>query len=236
MTDLALSLTTVAVIGGLVSLDRRAAFQFMLSQPLVAVSLVGLTLGHLNDGVMLGAILQLLWMSSVLFGANIPRNETLASVTIGGAVFLYSNYLSPATPTIWTLAILLGAPVCILGQWLDIKLDHLNLGIATKADEAASDGNTKAISFCVFLSLTRTFLANAAATSMTTATVFFVLVQSDTFVGSHLAESLAVIGLYVVPSLGIAVAVSMLRHRRGVALACVTFAVVMTVLIQGVQS
>ena len=208
----------------------------MLSQPLVAVSLVGLALGHLNDGVILGAILQLLWMSSVLFGANIPRNETLASITIGGSVFLYSNYLSPATPTIWTLAILLGAPVCILGQWLDIKLDHLNLGIASKADKAASAGNTKAISFCVFLSLTRTFVANAAATSMTTATVFFLLVKSDALIGGQLAESLAVIGLYIVPSLGIAVAVSMLRHRRGVALACVTFAIVMTVLIQGAQS
>ena len=40
--EIATDLNIVTAIGGLLSLDRRASFQLMLSQPMVAVSLLGL--------------------------------------------------------------------------------------------------------------------------------------------------------------------------------------------------
>ena len=96
MADLTWNLAMVAAVGGALSLDRRAALQLMVSQPLIAVSILGALMGDVQLGVLLGALLQLLWMSCVLFGANIPRNDTLAAVTIGGAVFIFANHVSPS--------------------------------------------------------------------------------------------------------------------------------------------
>ena len=118
--DLVIDFSLIAVVGGILSLDRRASFQLMVSQPMVAVSILGLIFGDVQTGVILGSMLQLLWMSCVLFGANIPRNDTLASVTIGGSVLLFAQYLSDASiaskPSIWALAIIVGAPTCVLGR------------------------------------------------------------------------------------------------------------------------
>ena len=233
MADFSLNLAIVAGVSGLLSLDRRAALQLMISQPLVAVSVIGWIFGEASLGVMLGAYLQLLWMSCVLFGSNIPRNDTLASVTIAGAIFLYGRHVGELEPAIWSLAILIGAPTCIMGQWLDIKLDHLNLGLANQADEAARNGSTKTIAFLVFLALVRTFCASATATAVLTAGLLYCLATLQRFLTPDWTEVLVVIGLYLVPSLGIAVALSMLRHRRGIILASVTFAVVAAILTQG---
>ncbi len=205
----------------------------MASQPLVAVSLLGFIFNETALGLMLGAYLQLLWMSCVLFGSNVPRNDTLASVTIAGAVFLYGRHVGEIDPAIWCLAILIGAPICIAGQWLDIKLDHLNLGLATQADEAAQTGDTRKIAFLIFLALIRTFFANSSATAVFTASMLYLLTGLQGVLTANWTDVLGVIGLYLIPSLGIAVALSMLRHRRGIVLASITFAVVAAILTQG---
>ena len=233
MTGLTLNLALISLIGGLLSLDRRAAMQLMLSQPLVAVSLLGVIMGYPDYGVLLGCLLQLIWMSCVLFGANVPRNDTLASVTIGGVCFLYAIHVHPLDSATWTLAILLGVPVCVLGQWMDIKLDHLNLGLAAKADQAALEGNTRAISFCVFQAILRIFLVNATAVAVTTAALLYLLVIIRNRLDASSLNALGIIGVYLIPALGIAVALSLLRHRRGLALAAIAFVIVSTVIAQG---
>jgi len=233
VTGLTLNLALISVIGGLLSLDRRAAMQLMLSQPLVAVSLLGWMMGYPQDGVLLGALLQLIWMSCVLFGANVPRNDTLASVSIGGVCFLYASYVQPLDAATWTLAVLLGVPICVLGQWLDIKLDHLNLGLAAKADEAALVGDTRAISFSIFQAILRIFLVNATAVAVTTATVLYLVVMIRGRLGPSSVDGLGIIGIYLIPALGVAVALSLLRHRKGLLLAALTFIVVSTIIAQG---
>ena len=90
----AIDLALIAACGGVVALDRRGAFQAMISQPLVAVPLLGALLGQLEVGLALGAVLQLLWMSSMLFGANTPPNETLSSMVAGGMVLLYGKHIA----------------------------------------------------------------------------------------------------------------------------------------------
>lgn len=233
MAELTINLALISLLGGVLSLDRRAAFQLMISQPLVAVALVGTFMGYAAEGVVLGAVLQLLWMSCVLFGANVPRNDTLASVTIGGSIFLYATHVQSLDLATWTLAILVGAPVCVLGQWLDVKLDHLNLGLAADADAAANRADTQAIAFSIFLALVRTFLANATAAAVTTAGALYLLTVLREGLGPNTIEALSIIGFYIVPSLGLAVALSMLRKRRGLLLALVTFGIVSAVITQG---
>lgn|GEM_PF-1711439 len=242
MSVFSIDLIVISVIGGVLSLDRRAAMQLMVSQPLLAATIVGMAMGNVEQGMFIGAILQLLWMSCVLFGANIPRNDTLATVTISGAYFLFAKQVDPTilnihhisgcVPSVLALAILVGSPACILGQWMDVKLDHLNLTLASDADKAASDGLTKPIAWIVFLAIIRTFVANATATAVTTVTAVIVVIELHSHLGKDLIEALSILSIYLLPALGIAVSLSLVRKRRALALAGMTFLVIATAIAQ----
>ena len=242
MSPFATDIIIISVIGGLLSLDRRAAMQLMISQPLLAATIVGAAMGNVEQGMFIGVVLQLMWMSCVLFGANIPRNDTLATVTISSAYFLYAKQVDPTilnvhhisgcVPSVLALSILIGSPVCILGQWMDVKLDHLNLALASQADRSASEGETSPIAFIVFLAIVRTFMANATATAVTTVGAIVLLVELHSHLGQDLIEALSILSVYLLPALGIAVSLSMIRKRRALALAAMTFLLVLTAMAQ----
>ena len=141
---------------------------------------------------------------------NVSHNDTLAAVTIAAGAYLYgvdpNHALDEAT---WMIAILAGAPICLLGQWLDIRLDHMNLALAA-ADRAAAEGRTYIISFMVFRALTQ-FLVNAIVTMLASATSFYWYCKSA--LSPVVTDAMAVIATYVVPAVGLAVALSLLRHR-----------------------
>ena len=48
------------LVGGLAAVERKGAFQLMLSRPLVLAPLLGLALGDLPGGLALGVPLELL--------------------------------------------------------------------------------------------------------------------------------------------------------------------------------
>ena len=220
----------VTATGALLALDRRGAFQLMLSQPLVAVPLLGLLLGDVVTAVWLGSLLQLLWMSSVLFGANVPPNETLASVAIGGMVLLYGRHFGEADIAAWTLAILLGAPLARLGRSLDIRIDQANRALAERADTAARAGQPSRLAILPPLGLLRTFLANAIVLMLATSLGLAALVAMQRWRGPSFEYALQLVGLYCLPALGLAVALSVVRRRRSLVLALVSFALMLTAL------
>ena len=78
---LVLAVVGVALVGGLVGLDRTAAGQFMISQPIVAAPLAGWLLGDANAGFIIGAMLQLIWVLDMPVGSFVPANATVSAVT-----------------------------------------------------------------------------------------------------------------------------------------------------------
>jgi mannose PTS system EIIC component len=76
-----LAITGVALIGGLVGLDRTAAGQFMISQPIVAAPLTGWLLGDATAGLIIGAMLELIWVLDMPVGGFVPADATISAVT-----------------------------------------------------------------------------------------------------------------------------------------------------------
>ncbi|MEK6698044.1 MAG: PTS sugar transporter subunit IIC [Nitrospirota bacterium] len=71
----------IAVIGGVVGLDRTAVGQFMISQPIVAGPLTGWLLGDVNAGFVIGAVLELIWVMDMPVGNFVPADSTVAAVS-----------------------------------------------------------------------------------------------------------------------------------------------------------
>jgi PTS system mannose-specific IIC component len=71
----------VALVGGLIGLDRTAAGQFMISQPIVAAPLAGWLLGDPAAGLIIGAVLELIWVLDMPVGSFVPADATVSAVT-----------------------------------------------------------------------------------------------------------------------------------------------------------
>jgi len=221
--SLAVDLGAITLLGALLALDRRAAFQLMLSQPLVVIPLVGLLLGCLPESIWLAAIVQLLWMASLTVGASVPPNETLASVVIGGIALLHARYFDGLDRATEALAVLVGAPVSLVGRWLDVRLDKENAHLAARADRAVAERDYTTLSRLPLVGLMRTFVADGALVALSLIVGLALLVNLRPTPGGPVYEALGTVGTYILPALGIAVALTTLRRRRALALAGASF-------------
>ena len=74
----------VSFFGAFCALDRTAAFQIMVSRPLVAGTLGGLLAGNWEIGLLVGVSLELYFLSEMPVGTNIPTDDTLLALAAGG--------------------------------------------------------------------------------------------------------------------------------------------------------
>ena len=128
-----------AIIGGIVDLDSTATWQFMVSQPIVAAPLTGLFIGSmygepsagLKLGLMVGTILQLVWVEHMPLGMNVPPDAAIASVLSVGLGFIAGHtYQSYAEKEVcYTVALLLSVGLGLLGKSLDMFTRRLNTNL-----------------------------------------------------------------------------------------------------------
>ncbi len=85
-------LLTLVLFGGWAALDGTAAGQFMISRPIVSATLAGWLMGDANTGLLVGVILETLYVGDLpAGGARLPETgpaSVVAAVTavwIGGA-------------------------------------------------------------------------------------------------------------------------------------------------------
>jgi PTS system mannose-specific IIC component len=69
-----------ALLGGFIGLDRTAVGQFMISQPVVAGPLTGWVLGDVTAGLVIGGVLELIWVLDLPIGTFVPADSTVAAV------------------------------------------------------------------------------------------------------------------------------------------------------------
>jgi len=127
----------MGILVGLVAIEGLAAFQVMLSQPLVLGPLIGLFLGDVKSGLLIGAELQLIWMGIVGIGAAVPPD-----IIVGTGVATSLAILSGAGTEV---ALALAVPVALGAQALDILIRTLNAGLIHRADRLVEQGNYRGI-------------------------------------------------------------------------------------------
>lgn len=145
------------MIGGIVDLDSTATWQFMISQPIVAAPLTGLFLGNLYGeasaglqlGLMVGVILQLLWIEQLPLGMNVPPDAALASVLSVALGFIaghsYETYSE--REICYTVALLLSVALGLLGRSMDMFVRRLNTSIDGWVTQKVEENQLWAIAF-----------------------------------------------------------------------------------------
>lgn len=129
----------LALLGGVLSLDRVAFLQSLVSRPLPTSALAGLLTGEVELALLAGLYLELFWLSRQPVGSSVPPDETLAA--------LASVLAALGAPQGWDLweraaaGVLVGLPFGLLGRWLEIKAREANAAILDLALERLSSGD-----------------------------------------------------------------------------------------------
>jgi mannose/fructose/N-acetylgalactosamine-specific phosphotransferase system component IIC len=131
----------IVLLGALLGLDVVTFPQAMISRPIVAATTAGALLGNAMGGLMIGAVLELLALGMLPFGASKYPEWGSASV-VGGALY-GSRFGDPqGALAAGVLAALLTA---VVSGWSMVKLRRLIASRATRMRGALDEGSSSAI-------------------------------------------------------------------------------------------
>ena len=134
-------LLPLSLIGGVIGLDVVCFPQAMYSRPLVAATLAGAFVGDATTGIIVGAVLELIALATLPFGASRYPEWGSASV-VGGAIAAALHTERAGALTIGVLAALATAWI---GGWTLVKLRQWNAWLARRRRSALDAGSRNAV-------------------------------------------------------------------------------------------
>lgn len=171
-------LIRVALLGGLVSIDRSAGWSLMLSQPLVGACLAGALIDPgpewelwvLRVPIAVGALLQLLLTDAALPAAQRSHDTATAgivgtSVAILGVTRLHAVLPASSGGILWVvLGTAAGLVAAVLGGWFARLHARPARALVGRAEALAAAGSTGSYERFYWGGLVRTFLTGAVWT------------------------------------------------------------------------
>ncbi len=160
----------LGLVSGLAAIERKGFLQAMLSRPLVLAPVTGWALGDTAAGLLLGPVLELLWLGAVNLGAAVPVHEALGTAAGGGSAVLAAQEMrTPVTPEIAALAALLALPVALVGRAGERAAEEWNIRIASLAESELQVHHLRAVPLCNLIGLVSSFVLSAILAPLTAA-------------------------------------------------------------------
>lgn len=147
----------IAVIGSLLVLDTTVAFQFLISQPLIACTIIGSLMGNAQMGLMVGFYLQLIWLSYLPVGAAVVPEGNVASIVMTTLVIRFVSQFN-GFYTVFMLVFVYTIAVSYFGGQIVVVFRKLNSVILNKINRYIESGDFKLISTVNALALILHFL------------------------------------------------------------------------------
>ena len=208
-----LELLSIAPVVGFLCIDRVSVGQTMFSQPIIAIPLLAAWFGQFETGLLAGCILQLYWLNSNLYGANIPANETMASLSAVGAALVLTSRVDSPSLVFWVLAFLISAPSAKWAQLLQRRLDFMNASLSERLVEKVEKGQPVHLFLDLGWSLSRSFFAHSLLAFITLSLTTLVLLSVSEFSSDSMDETLGFVKEFLLPALALAVSLTLIRRR-----------------------
>jgi hypothetical protein len=164
-------LIPLSLLGGLLGLDVVCFPQIMISRPLVAATFAGAFAGDATSGLLVGAIMELIALATLPFGAS-RYPEWGSAAVVGGAIAagLGAGAAGAAGPL--TMGVLAGLTTAWVGGWTLVRLRHWNAWLARRRRPALDAGARGAVIGLQLAGLTGDLVRAATLTAVAYA-VFF---------------------------------------------------------------
>jgi|GEM_PF-586406 len=146
-----------ALWAGLVALDITGVGPWLLTQPLVAGPLFGYLMGHVTTGLIIGGIVQLMWMDVTPVGVGIPYDAMAVSV-----LAIFWSTLPSASPlsevALMVQALIIAVPFGSLFRRMDQRSRRINTHILHHIEKTTDEHLSAAISAGIVAGLVWNFL------------------------------------------------------------------------------
>src|SRR5512138_438200 len=106
----------------------------MLSRPIALAPVAGWALGDAHGGLLVAPPLELLWLGAVNLGAALPAHEALGTAAIVGGAVLAGRAMGGVSPEVALLAVLICAPLALVGRKADRLVEIWNERLARRAE------------------------------------------------------------------------------------------------------
>jgi mannose/fructose/N-acetylgalactosamine-specific phosphotransferase system component IIC len=142
------SYLALGLVAGLAAVERKGFLQAMLSRPIALAPITGLALGDPAAGLFVAAPLELLWLGAVNLGAALPVHEALGTAAIAGGTILGLAQVAGGSaargallPAAAVLAVLVCAPLALVGRRADRLVEAWNERLYVRAEQALARGD-----------------------------------------------------------------------------------------------
>jgi len=203
--NLSLDYLRIALLAGIIHLDTMAVLQAMVSRPIVTGPIIGTAIGQPESGLLIGCIMELVYISSVTIGVKIPSDATAATVTaVVCAVFADTRSALVATP----VAVLSGTVLGTVYTFMDVRIKHANSVSLGWVDTAKPELVEERVTALVYRGLVSTYLgAVLFYLALLPVAQLIVTAASDAIIGVG-ADHAFVTGMWLLPAIGIGVGVA----------------------------
>ncbi len=155
-----LDILPIVILGAVLGMDVVTFPQAMISRPIVAATAAGAFIGNAPAGLVMGAILELLALEMLPFGASRYPEWGSASV-VGGALYAARWEDRPGALAVSLLAALVTAMV---SGWSMVKLRRLNASRAAALRDRLDSGSADAVIGLQLFGLTADLFRGGAVT------------------------------------------------------------------------
>ena len=166
--EMGMEIFLIALLAGFLSLDATAAFQTMVSRPLVVGALTGLILGDGLAGLSVGCLIELIWLGLVPIGSVVVPDFTIAAAfAVAGTIFMMREEVpgvSWEAASVWML--LASLIFAYLGGLAEIGLRRFHTSLARWVDREIVKGNSVVLNYAVIISLVLVFFKGAVITGL----------------------------------------------------------------------
>ncbi|MFA5975890.1 MAG: PTS sugar transporter subunit IIC [Elusimicrobiota bacterium] len=138
-----------ALWAGFIALDFTGCGPWMVSQPLVCGPLFGWILGHVFIGLVVGGIVQLLWMDVTPVGVGIPYDATAVTLL---AVYWASSIPQSSLSQV-VLALMLSVPFGFVFRGMDQLARRLNTRLVRLIERVSDERIAPALSLGILFGL-----------------------------------------------------------------------------------
>lgn len=129
----------IGFFGYLTNIDERIFGASMMTRPIIMGPLVGLVLGNLEQGIIIGASLEALFIGVVMVGAALPPDVGIAGVL--------ATALAIMTKSGPEVAVAIAMPFAVLAQAYNMLVFTVDSFFVEKGIRKAEVGDTKGLTF-----------------------------------------------------------------------------------------
>ncbi len=148
-------LTTIwiSLVASIISLDVTACWQVMISRPIIIGPLIGWMCGDFMQGMIMGSILELIWINTLPLGASIPLDAAATTVVATASSIFLEQWWHGGESTCMVLGICYALPLGTIIKKLDIFVRRFSNQLVYYADKYAKQDNLFMIQAMVVMAI-----------------------------------------------------------------------------------